>query len=58
MGGTSSLSLKFYFLNACNGSPSCVLKFEHVLLVHSFCDVFESLSGFKVGSMREFFPIL
>ena len=31
-------------------------KFERALLVHSKSGVFESLSGFKVGSVREFSP--
>ena len=57
----SSLQLEFRLLRSINkgGYFSCVLKFEHSLLVRS-CDVLEALSPlvFQVGSLKEYFLIL
>ena len=45
MEGTSSFISEVSLLGRINqgGNFSCALKFERALLVHSTCDVFESL---------------
>ena len=55
MEGTSSLKSGVSLLERINygGAFSCVLKFEHAVLVSTW-DIFESIRGSKVGSITEF----